>query len=475
MSDLLQFRSMNESAQATWGGRFQSGPSERMARFSESVSFDARLASYDICTSMGHSAMLAKVGLITEEECVAIHNGLREIAGEVADGRFSWDVSLEDVHMNIEQALTAKVPAAAKLHTGRSRNDQIATDVRLFFKAACCEIDGALRGVLRGLRHRARADLGVLVPGYTHLQRAQPVEVAHQWLCYGEMFLRDLRRMERLADDANWSPLGSGALAGSTLPLDREYAAVQLGFVDHEGHPRVTRNSLDAVSDRDLHIEFVNHCALIGIHLSRVAEDLILWNSAEFGFIRLPDAYTTGSSLMPQKKNPDALELIRGKSARLIGAQTTLAALVKAQPLSYNRDLQEDKPPVFDAFEQTRSCLEILADLLPGIEMIPARCAEAVSDPLLLATDLADYLVEKGVPFRDAHHQVGALVALAEKLATPIDQLPEERAREICPQLGPDWRNVFELHRAMARRSGIGMPGTDTVRAAIDSILGDQD
>lgn len=442
-----------------------------MARFSESVSFDARLASYDICTSMGHSAMLAKIGLITEDECVAIHNGLREIADEVAEGHFFWDPALEDVHMNIEQALTAKVPAAAKLHTGRSRNDQVATDMRLFFKAACCELDGALRGVLRGLRERALNDLGILVPGYTHLQRAQPIEVAHQWLCYAEMFIRDLGRIDRLADDANWSPLGSGALAGSTLPLDREYAAIQLGFTDKQGNPRVTRNSLDAVADRDLHIEFVNHCALIGIHLSRIAEDLILWASAEFGFIRLPDAYTTGSSLMPQKKNPDALELIRGKSARLIGAQTTLAALVKAQPLSYNRDLQEDKPPVFDAFDQTLACLEILADLLPGIQMVPDRCAAAVADPLLLATDLADYLVEHGVPFRDAHHRVGALVAHSEKTGTPIHELAEAEALAICPELGPDWRNVFDLRRAMARRSRIGMPGTDPVRQAIDALL----
>ncbi|MGF1530173.1 MAG: argininosuccinate lyase [Puniceicoccaceae bacterium] len=466
----VDFTVMSKGKQATWGGRFEHGPSERMARFSESVSFDSRLAPFDICTNMGHSAMLAKVGLITEAECIAIHDGLRDIAAEISEGKFVWKPELEDVHMNIEQALTAKVPAAAKLHTGRSRNDQVATDMRLFFKAAACELVGALRGVIEGLRERATRDHGSYLPGYTHLQRAQPIDVAHQWLCYAEMFKRDKMRFEEFSGHANWCPLGSGALAGSTLPLDREYAADQLGFVNADGLPQVTSNSLDAVSDRDLFVEFVNHCALIGLHLSRLAEDMILWSSAEFGFVKLPDAFTTGSSLMPQKKNPDALELIRGKAARLIGAQMTLAALVKAQPLSYNRDLQEDKPPVFDAYDETMACLEILADLLPGITLQRDRCAEAVGDPLLLATDLADYLVERGIPFREAHHQVGALVAMSERTGISIHLLDTNKAREVCPALGEDWQEVFDLKRAMARRERIGMPGPETVRAAIEGL-----
>jgi len=291
------------------------------------------------------------------------------------------------------------------------------------------------------------------------LQRAQPVYLAHHLLAYLEMLQRDAERIVLVADHANVCPLGSGAIAGTTLPIDREFTAKLLGFVDAKGNPRVTQNSMDAVSDRDLFIEFASACALIGVHLSRMAEDLILWASQEFKFVELPDAFCTGSSLMPQKKNPDSLELIRGKSARLQGNLHTLLVLTKGLPLTYNRDLQEDKPPVFDSHDQTALCLEVLAGTLAGLEVHRVRCAVAVSDPALLATDLADYLVRAGVPFREAHHAVGAIVKLAEESMLPLNQLPYEAVQRVHPALGPDWVKSFDLGQAMARRAGTGMPG----------------
>jgi argininosuccinate lyase len=406
---------MAEKKQATWGGRFNEGPADRMVRFSESVSFDQRLAPYDIRGSQAHARMLAHVGLVSKDEAEAICNGLDTIGEQIAAGDFSWDPAFEDVHMNIEQALTKAVPAAAKLHTARSRNDQVATDMRLFFLDAARQVETALEALMRALLKQAEATRSVAIPGYTHLQRAQPVSMAHHLLAFMEMFGRDRQRIREFAQRARVCPLGSGAIAGTTLPIDREFVARELGFVDADGNPCVTRNSMDAVADRDLFIEFAHVCSLIATHLSRIAEDVILWSSQEFGFVRLPDAYTTGSSLMPQKKNPDSLELIRGKSARIMGQVGTLLTLVKGLPLTYNRDLQEDKPPVFDCLDQTVDCLLVLEGTLGGMEVRKAACAKAVSDPLLLATDLVDYLVLKGVPFRDAHHVVGALVALSER------------------------------------------------------------
>ncbi len=430
-----------------------------MLRFSESVSFDSRLAPYDIQGSKAHSAMLAHVGLITAKERDAIHAGLDAIMAEIEAGKFVWQTKLEDVHMNIEHALAKRVPAAAKLHTARSRNDQVATDMRLYFKAACAEIFVKLDAAQRAILKVAEAHADVLIPGYTHLQRAQPVYLAHHLLAYLEMLQRDAERIVLVAEHANWCPLGSGAIAGTTLPIDREFTANRLGFVDAGGNPQVTQNSMDAVSDRDLFIEFASACALVGVHLSRMAEDLILWASQEFRFIELPDAFCTGSSLMPQKKNPDSLELIRGKSARLQGNLHTLLVLTKGLPLTYNRDLQEDKPPVFDSHDQTVLCLEVLAGTMAGMEIHRVRCAAAVADPALLATDLADYLVRAGVPFREAHHAVGAVVKLAEESALPINQLSYDQVKKIHPALRPDWAESFYLSKAMARRTGTGMPG----------------
>jgi len=455
---------MARKIQATWGGRFSKKPSVLMVKFSESVSFDQRLAPFDIQGSQAHAAMLAQVGLISRAEHAAIRAGLEAIRRAIKTGRFRWQPRLEDVHMNIEQALAKLTPAAAKLHTARSRNDQIAVDLRLFTKHACALLQTKLRRAGRALLAVAEANRGVLIPGYTHLQRAQPVPLAHHLLAWLEMLERDHDRLAAVADHANWCPLGAGAVAGTPLPIDREFVAKVLGFVDARGRPRVTRNSMDAVADRDTLIEFASACALLGVHLSRIAEDLILWASTEFGFVSLPDAFCTGSSLMPQKKNPDACELLRAKAARLQGNLHTLLTLVKGLPLTYNRDLQEDKPPVFDSFDQTVLCLDVLAGMLPGLKVNAAHCAAAVADPALLAADLADYLVRKGVPFREAHFAVGSVVRLAEKSSVPLRSLSFEQMRSIHPAFGSGWTGVFNLRRAMAERRGTGMPGPAQLR-----------
>ncbi len=455
---------MAKQAQATWGGRFSAGPAGLMQRFSESVSFDHRLAPFDIAGSKAHSAMLAHVGLITGKERDAIHRGLDAILAEIDAGKFKWRPELEDVHMNIEQALTQREPAAAKLHTARSRNDQVATDMRLWFKSACADLIARLTAAQRAILTIAERNTAVLIPGYTHLQRAQPVFFAHHLFAYLEMLQRDSERFAAVADHANWCPLGSGAIAGTTLPIDREFTAKALGFVDAKGRPRVTQNSMDTVADRDVFIEFAAACATTGVHLSRMAEDLILWMSTEFGFVDLPDAFCTGSSLMPQKKNPDSMELIRGKSARLQGNLHTLLTLTKGLPLTYNRDLQEDKPPVFDSHDQTALCLDVLAGTFAGMEVKTARCAAAVADPALLATDLADYLVRQGVPFRTAHHAVGGVVKLAEQKGVALNKLSLAEVQSVHPAYQADWVESFDLAKAMSRRAGTGMPSPAQLR-----------
>ncbi len=458
---------MANDSQATWGGRFEGGPADLMLAFSESVSFDRRLALFDIEASQAHAAMLRKVGLLNPAEHKAIRAGLKAIGREIMAGDFVWEERFEDVHMNIEQALTERVPAAAKLHTARSRNDQVVTDIRLFLKYACGEVVARIRDLQRVLLDLADHHQHVFIPGYTHLQRAQPVSVSHHLLAYLEMLERDHARVGIVADQANWCPLGSGALAGTTLPIDREFTALELGFADKRGRPRVTRNSMDAVADRDCLIEFASACALTGLHLSRMAEDVILWCSQEFGFAKIADSFSTGSSLMPQKRNPDSFELIRGKTARLQGNLQALHVMVKGLPLTYNRDLQEDKLPVFDTFDQLAICLEVAAGSLLGMVFNQDRCAAAVADPALLATDLADFLVEKGVAFRDAHHAVGALVHAAEVDEVPLNKVSDERAVAIHPELKGDWRRVFDLKTAMSKRKGIGMPGPKRVAGEI--------
>tara|TARA_B100001778_G_C18591808_1_gene632641 strand:- start:739 stop:2151 length:1413 start_codon:yes stop_codon:yes gene_type:complete len=457
----------DKNKQVTWGGRFKGNPSELMLEIGESVSFDHRLALYDIEVSRAHASMLAHVGILTQDELEALEKGLDQVTQSIEDGSFEWDKSLEDVHMNIEQALTKLVPAASKLHTARSRNDQVATDMRLWFKDACVSLVSELESVIRELVECAESNDQVVIPGYTHLQRAQPVPFAHHLLAYVEMFMRDIDRFVSVWDASNICPLGSGAIAGTTLPIDRLFVAEALGFVDDEGNPIVTQNSMDAVSDRDLFFDFANTCSTTGVHMSRLAEDFILWSSSEFGFVQLPDAFTTGSSLMPQKKNPDGFELIRGKSARIIGNAQTLLTLVKGLPLTYNRDLQEDKRPVFDSFDQLMLSLQVAGATLSGIKLNEAKCLEAVSDPLLLATDIVDYLVKKGVAFRDAHHSVGSLVQLSEELDLPLDQLPFEKVKELDKSFDKDWVSVFSIDKAMAERSGSGMPSPDQIKKRI--------
>lgn len=462
----------NKESQSTWGGRFEASPSELMQLYSESVSFDKRLAPYDILCSKAHSAMLAKVGILTSQERDAIHEGLDQIASEIQEGRFDWSTELEDVHMNIEHVLTQRVPAAAKLHTGRSRNDQVATDVALFLKDSIKAIAESLRKAQKALVGLAEKNKDLLIPGYTHLQRAQPVPVAHHLLAYVEMFERDHGRLMDCLPRINRCPLGSGALAGSTLPLDREETARILGFVDKNGNPRVTQNSMDAIASRDGLLEFTGACAIIATHASRLAEDFILWSSSEFGFIRLPDQFTTGSSLMPQKKNPDAMELIRGKAARVHGNLMTLFGLVKGLPLTYNRDLQEDKPPLFDAAHQVLLTLGVIAEMAPDVLFVGDRCAVAVSDPLLLATDLADALVLEGVAFREAHHQVGALVKSAEQHGVKLSELSDSTARGIAPKLPENWQTIFSNRRSLSLRDTPGSPHPARVDAELKGWKG---
>jgi argininosuccinate lyase len=455
---------MQKSSPVSRSGRFAGGPAEDVARFTESVSFDWRLWRHDILGSMVHATMLRRIGVLRPSEERAIIRGLDAIGREIAAGRFRWKPKLEDVHMNIEAELTRRVPAGTKLHTGRSRNDQVALDVRMWLREEIFALTGELRSLQKALVELGEKNADVVIPGYTHLQRAQPVFFAHHLLAYVEMFARDLWRLDGCFARANACPLGSGAIAGSTLPLDREFVARQLGFVDVKGRPVVTQNSMDAVSDRDFAVEFCAAGALIAVHLSRLAEDLILWTTAEFGFIRIAEAYTTGSSLMPQKKNPDIAELTRGKAGRVFGNLVSLLTLLKGLPMTYNRDLQEDKERLFDTADTVRGSVRVMAAMLRHITVNAAACAAAAADPALLATDLADYLVRKGVPFRKAHHAVGAGVALAERLGVPLDQLSTAQLQSIDKNFGRDALKVFNLKRAMAARSMTGAPGAKEVR-----------
>ncbi|MCC7375144.1 MAG: argininosuccinate lyase [Verrucomicrobiales bacterium] len=445
-------------------GRFASGPSTDVAAFSESISFDWRLWRQDIRGSMAHARMLARIGVLTTKERDQILNGLQSIAADIEAGTFTWKSELEDVHMNIESELTRRAPAGAKLHPARARNDQVALDMRLWVRDEIAALDAEARDLQRSLVELGAKSPEILIPGYTHLQRGQPVAFAHHLLAYVEMLDRDRDRFRDAARRANVCPLGAGALAGSTLPLDREGVAKELGFIDERGRPRVTQNSMDAVSDRDFVVEFASAAALAAVHLSRLAEDVVLWATSEFAFIRIADAYTTGSSLMPQKKNPDVAELTRGKSGRVIGNLMSLLALLKGLPMTYNRDLQEDKERLFDTSDTLRSCLRLMAAMLRHTSIVEAHCAKAAADPALLATDLADYLVRKGVPFRQAHHAVGAVVALAEKSGRPLNQLSVEEMRAASDRFEKDVVDVFDLKAAMRRRNLVGAPGTREVR-----------
>ena len=446
-------------------GRFSGQANPLAAKFSRSVHFDQRLARYDLRVSRAHATMLGRIGVLTRKEVAAIVRGLDGTEREIVAGKFRWKDSLEDVHMNLEAALTERVPAGAKLHTGRSRNDQVATDLRLWLRdqiAGDREAIRTLQRVLVGLGEKHRE---VILPGYTHLQRGQPVTLAHHFLAYVEMLERDHGRLLDAAQRADVMPLGSGALAGSTLKLNREMTRKLLGFGS------ISKNSMDAVADRDFLVEYLAAAALVGVHLSRLAEDLILFSSAEFGFMRFGEAFTTGSSLMPQKRNPDMAELVRGKSGRLMGHLVSLLTVLKGLPLTYNRDLQEDKECVFDAADTLRSSLEVMAAAVDSLEVDAGACLYAVSAPELLATDVADALVRAGLPFRKAHQVVGAAVRQAEESGTRIDRLSEQVWESLAPGMGRLAEEILagsplmRLKKALQARSAVvGAPSFSGVQ-----------
>ncbi|MFN0125260.1 MAG: argininosuccinate lyase [Verrucomicrobiales bacterium] len=436
-----------------WKGRFQKETSDLVKRYGESVSFDWRLYAQDIRGSMAHAEALQRAGILTATECRQIKAGLRGIEKDIRDGKFTWKVSLEDVHMNIESALTERIgPVGAKLHTARSRNDQVATDARLYCRDEAAAVVDWIRGMQRALVQCAARHAAVIVPGYTHLQRGQPVLFGHHLLAYVEMLDRDAGRLADAVARLNVLPLGSGALAGSTIVLDRAFVAERLGF---DG---VTRNSMDAVSDRDFLAEILFAVALCGVHLSRLAEDIILWASAEFAFVTLDDAHTTGSSLMPQKKNPDVAELTRGKSGRLVGNLVSLLTTLKGLPMTYNRDLQEDKERLFDSIDTIKLALAVNAEMIRAMQVNAAACRAAASDPFLLATDLADYLVKKGLPFRHAHDVIGQLTAYSLAQGRGFPSLTLEEFRQFSKLFGEDVYPVLELERALDARRAVGAP-----------------
>ncbi|MBE7498076.1 MAG: argininosuccinate lyase [Verrucomicrobiaceae bacterium] len=442
-----------------WKGRFAQETSALVQRYGESVSFDWRLYAHDIAGSIAHSKGLLKAGILTAEEQQQIEKGLLGIRADIENGEFEFKEALEDVHMNIEAELTRRIgPAGAKLHTARSRNDQVATDARLYCRSSIDTIMKLVRAMQAALVECAERGGDTVMPGYTHLQRGQPVFFAHHLLAYVEMLERDTSRLADCRQRLNVMPLGSGALAGSTIILDREYVASLLGF---DG---VTQNSMDAVSDRDFVAEFLFTISMIGVHLSRLSEDVILWASAEFAFVTLSDAHTTGSSLMPQKKNPDVAELTRGKSARLIGNLMSLLALIKGLPMTYNRDLQEDKEPLFDSIDTISAALEVFAEMVSGMDVNRARTEAAAADPMLLATDLADYLVNRGVPFRQAHEVIGKLVAHSIAERKPFGDMSLEEFQGFSQAFKADVMSCLNVKTAMEARKGIGAPSPQNVR-----------
>ena len=451
------------SAARMWGGRFEGGTETLVEGYTESISFDRRLYREDIAGSIAHARMLAAQGIIDGGDADAIVAGLEAIREEIAAGTFSFRADREDIHLNIEGALTERIgEAAGRLHTARSRNDQVATDLRLFARGALDEAAAALRGLRRALIALAERERGTIIPGYTHLQRAQPVLLAHHLLAYEAMFSRDSERVSEIRRRTNVLPLGSGALAGVTYPVDRERVARELGFAE------VSANSMDAVSDRDFVVELHAAAALAMVHLSRLAEDLVLWASAEFALLRLPDGFATGSSIMPQKRNPDVAELARGKSARVIGNLVQALTLLKGLPLSYNRDLQEDKEPLFDTVETLLASLRVTAAMLPelGIDAERGRAA-AVADHAL-ATDLADHLAKRGVPFREAHRVVGELVAMLDRAGRELASLTPGELRDAHPAFG-EGALALDVDASLAARDVAGGTAPSAVAAALAS------
>ncbi len=434
-----------------WAGRFTEATNALVEEFTASIPYDWQLYPYDIAGSIAHAAMLAKTGIITKKEAAQITRGLRAVLAEIVAGAFDFNIQLEDIHMNIESRLIEKIgPVGGKLHTARSRNDQVALDIRMYLRDVITETHdllATLQQVLVGLADRYQS---VVLPGYTHLQRAQPVLLGHHLLAYYEMFERDRGRLEDCFRRVNVMPLGAGALAGTVLPIDRQFVARELGFES------VCENSMDAVSDRDFAIEFLAACAQIMMHLSRLSEELVLWSSAEFGFITISDGFTTGSSIMPQKKNPDVAELTRGKTGRVYGNLTALLTLMKGLPLAYNRDMQEDKEPLFDSADTVTRSLAVYIEMLKGITVHKDVMRTAAEDGFITATDLADYLVKKGMPFRQAHEVVGRAVLRCLELRSGLSDLPLTEYKKLSSLVRDDVYAALSIEASVGRRTSQG-------------------
>lgn len=455
------------STNELWGGRFNQPTDAFVQEFTASVQFDQRLYAYDIQGSVAHATMLAKVGVLTDDEAKTIIDGLADVKTEIEQGKFEWSIALEDVHMNIERRLTDLIgDVGKKLHTGRSRNDQVATDIRLFLREEIDQIKSELERLITGLINLAEREADTVMPGFTHLQTAQPVTFGHHMMAWVEMLFRDRDRLTDCQKRVNVMPLGAAALAGTSYPIDRNLTAELLGF---EG---IAENSLDAVSDRDFAIEFSACASLIMTHLSRFSEELVLWCSQQFSFVAIGDAFCTGSSIMPQKKNPDVPELVRGKTGRVNGNLISLLTLMKGQPLAYNKDNQEDKEPLFDSVDTVRGSLKAFADMSAVITVNAENMRAAASKGFATATDLADYLVRKGIAFRDAHEVVGNAVATAEKQGKDIAELSLEELQSFSSEIGSDVYDVLTLEGALAARDHIGGTAPAQVRAAIKRARG---
>jgi argininosuccinate lyase len=446
-----------------WGGRFEEGTNALVERFTASIHFDRALAHYDLRLSTAHAQMLQKVGLISADDEQALIAGLAQIGEEIEAGSFNFDPALEDIHMNVEARLqdVVGVDTAGRLHTGRSRNDQVATDLALYLRDASRAAEIGTLELRSVLIEQAAENIDTVLPGYTHLQRAQPVRLAHHWLAFAEMLGRDAARQRDLRTRLSHCPLGSGALAGSTLPLDREQTAAALGF------EAPTANSMDAVASRDVALEFLSAAAISMVHLSRLAEELVLWSTAEFGFIELSDGFSTGSSLMPQKKNPDVPELVRGKSGRVIGNLVALLTIMKGLPLTYNRDMQEDKEPIFDTALTLRDSLEVMAGAIATLSVNRERMAAAAGDSMLLATDLAEALVRVGVPFREAHETVGRIVGHCVKKDVDLRSLTREDLQAFHTSFTTSAAELTDLEGALESREMIGATARKRVEAAV--------